>query len=84
MAASRRMGRDKIGATSDSFPRRDGARVLPNHHPLKFRGRREHRMHQSHPRHRMQKKTPQVRRNIGTPCAMVYGLYAFSSECRAC
>ena len=37
-------------------------------------------MHQSHPRHRMQKRTPQVRRNTGTPCALVYGLYALSPE----
>jgi len=28
-------------------------------------------MHQLHPRHRMQRKTPQVNRNIGIPCAMV-------------
>src|SRR5689334_17740696 len=26
------------------------------------------------------KKTPQVRRNTGTPCAMVYGLYVISPE----
>ena len=32
------------------------------------------------PAARMQNKTPQVRRNTGTPCAMVYGLYAVSPE----
>src|SRR5579859_3218016 len=30
------------------------------------------------PAARMQKRTPQVRRNTGTPCAMVYGLYVIS------
>jgi hypothetical protein len=37
-------------------------------------------MHQSHPRLACKKKTPQARRNTGTPCAMVYGLYALSPE----
>src|ERR1700748_1658348 len=32
------------------------------------------------PAARMQTRTPQVRRNTGTPCAMVYGLYALSPE----
>jgi hypothetical protein len=31
-------------------------------------------MHQWHPRQGMQKKTPQVHRNTGTPCAMVLRL----------
>jgi hypothetical protein len=32
------------------------------------------------PAARTQRKMPQVRRNTGTPCAMVYGLYALSPE----
>jgi hypothetical protein len=34
----------------------------------------------SHPRLALLTRTPQVRRNTGTPCAMVYGLYALSPE----
>jgi hypothetical protein len=45
------------------------ARVFRKGPSLQGRGRREHWMHQSHPRLACKKEMPQARRNTGTPCA---------------
>ena len=51
---------------------------------LENQGRREHRMHQSHPRLACKRKRHRYAEASALPAQWFYGLYAISPEYRAC
>src|SRR6185437_3396047 len=60
-----------------TFPRHDPPGLCFDHHLRNQEGAGSTGCSVA-PAARMQKKTPQVRRNTGTPCAMAYSLYVVS------
>src|SRR6185437_5665704 len=84
-------GRKETSAHASAFPRQENARVMHRWSPSRSERaqgmpdagrtrepcvqRKVHFAHASNNR---------AARTTGIPCAMVYGLYVVSSECRAC